>query len=122
MKDKESQSTLRVQGVRVKESVRVCPISYQTTAETAVAHRGLLCATAVSAVFDPPEGACFRTAAEDYCYRWCGPSETVADAVVRTALRLAPALTDGGADAWLSGHDLAPCHWFSHAAADEASS
>jgi len=63
----------------------------------------------------------FRTVARDFCYRWRGPSEAVADAVVRTALSIAPTLADGGADAWLSGHDLAPCHWFSHAGASEAS-
>ncbi len=66
------------------------------------------------------EGACFPTAARDSCYRWRGPSETVADAVVRTALRLAPTRTDGPPDAWLSGHGLAPCHWFSHAGASAA--
>ncbi len=59
------------------------------------------------------EGACFTTAAGDTCYRWRGPSESVVAAVVRTALQLAPTLTDGPSAAWLSGHDLAPCHWFS---------
>ena len=69
-----------------------------------------------------PEGACFRTAARNFCYRWRGSSEPVADAVVRTALSFAPMLTGGESDAWLFGHELAPCHWFSRAAADESGS
>jgi urease accessory protein len=84
---------------------------------------GSLFATAPAADSFPPaevgaEGGCFRTAARDFCYRWRGPSEAVADAVVRTALAFAPMLTDIGSGAWLSGHELAPCHWFSRAAAD----
>jgi signal transduction histidine kinase/DNA-binding response OmpR family regulator len=34
-------------------SLRDCPLSHRNTADTAVAHRGSLCATAVSAVLDP---------------------------------------------------------------------
>ncbi len=47
-----------------------------------------------------------------------GPSESVVAAVVQTALQLAPTLTDGPSAAWLSGHDLAPCHWFSFVKAE----
>ena len=79
----------------------------------------------VSCLFPPPstlhppplEEARFTTAAGDGCFRWRGPSESVAAAVVQTALRLAPTLADGAGTAWLSGHDLAPCHWFSPVAA-----
>ena len=46
-----------------KMSVRVCPISHQNTADTAVAHRGFLCATAVSAVLDPLQGQPLRSLA-----------------------------------------------------------
>lgn len=63
------------------------------------------------------EGARFTTAAADGCFRWRGPSESVAAAVVQTALRLAPTVADEPGSAWLSGHDLAPCHWFSPVAA-----
>ena len=62
------------------------------------------------------DGACFTTGAGDTCCRWRGPSESVVAAVVRTALRLAPTLAagpHGPSAAWLSGCDLAPCHWFS---------
>ena len=68
------------------------------------------------------EGGCFRTAARDSVFARRGPSETVTDAVVRTALAFAPMLTDIGSDAWLSGHELEPCHWFSLAAADASES
>ena len=66
------------------------------------------------------EGACFTTAAGDTCYRWRGPSESIVAAVVRTALQLAPTLADGPSGAWLSGHELAPCHWFSFVEAQNA--
>ena len=59
------------------------------------------------------EGAYFTTAAGDGCRRWRGPSESVAAAVVQAALGLAPTRSAGPSAAWLSGHDLAPCHWFS---------
>ena len=46
-----------------KMSVRVCPTSHQNTADTAVAHRGFLRATAVSAVLDPLQGQPLRSLA-----------------------------------------------------------
>ena len=86
---------------------------------------GSLFATAPAAGSPAPaeagaEGACFCTAARDFCCRWRGPSEAVAGAVVRTALGFAPTMAGGESGAWLSGHELAPCHWFSRTGADDA--
>ena len=58
------------------------------------------------------DGASFTTAAGDACFRWRGPSEAVTAAVVQTALHLAAKIV-GSTKSWLSGPELAPCHWFS---------
>ena len=62
------------------------------------------------------DGASFTTAAGDACFRWRGPSEAVTAAVVQTALHLAAKIV-GSTKSWLSGPELAPCHWFSPTAA-----
>jgi urease accessory protein len=61
------------------------------------------------------DGACFTTAAGDTCLRWLGSSEAVTASVVTAALRAAAQLSGGtAARPWLlTGHQLAPSHWFS---------
>jgi urease accessory protein len=60
------------------------------------------------------ESALFSTAAGDTCFRWRGSSEVVTNVLVRTALQLAPSLVRNvNPLPWFSGHELAPCHWFS---------
>ncbi|HEV3236108.1 MAG TPA: hypothetical protein VGZ25_03910 [Gemmataceae bacterium] len=61
-----------------------------------------------------PKGVRFRTAAGDTCYRWLGSSEAVISQVVYTALQLAGRKCgSSGSKPWLSGNDVAPCHWWS---------
>jgi len=58
-------------------------------------------------------GARFTTAGGDTCVRWTGHAEQVTADVVRAALQLAAALSDGPSDGWGFRDELAPVHWFS---------
>jgi urease accessory protein len=65
-----------------------------------------------------PEKCHFPTAAGDHVLRWRGEPERVIAALVRTALAAGSMLAgDNKLEPWLlSGHDLAPNHWFSSGA------